>query len=163
MHFFDSIHDSKLNSKLRTYKLVKNTYGIEPYILASNNKRFQQAIFRLRASSHRLGIETGRHTVPITPIISRICRYCKVNEIDDEFNFLLKCEYHTDDRHKMINSIHTIHHNFIMDTSHNSFISLLSSRDTSVLHALGKFVYLAFRKRDHYTQDSDNSNTSTQC
>ena len=39
MHFFNSINDNNQNSKLRTYTLVKNTYGIEPYILAVNNKK----------------------------------------------------------------------------------------------------------------------------
>ena len=44
------------------YREIKEDYRVEPYILYIRNKRHQQALARLRVSSHNLYIETGRHS-----------------------------------------------------------------------------------------------------
>lgn len=44
--------------KLRTYKLFKNTFFIEPYLFLYN-KNHRQALARFRMSSHSLEIEKG--------------------------------------------------------------------------------------------------------
>ena len=65
-------------------KLFKKDYCIEPYILHLENKNHKQALFKLRASSHQLSIETDRHKNEHIPIENRLCKYCKLSHIDDE-------------------------------------------------------------------------------
>ena len=61
--------------------------------------KYRQAIARIRASSHHLGIELGRHTKPKpTPIENRLCLYCSSNSIDNEFHFVLKCQKNNKER-----------------------------------------------------------------
>ena len=47
-------------SKLRTYKLIKKTFGIETY-LELNERKYRKALCALRISSHKLNIERGRY------------------------------------------------------------------------------------------------------
>ena len=46
---------------LRTYTMLKEKLCLETYIQCVHIKKYQQAISRFRVSSHRLGIELGRH------------------------------------------------------------------------------------------------------
>ena len=149
--FFDNVNDSNSHPKLRTYKLVKTTFGTEPYILTIKNKKFQRAIFRLRASSHRLAIETGRHTIPITPLALRKCQYCNSNDIDDEIHFTLKCQFHKKQRQDLISLLSTSFSDISDEESYrNAFIFLLTSQDVHIIETLGKFLYSAFNKREQY-------------
>ena len=48
---------------------------------------------RLKTSNHKLRIETGRYTIPKTPIEDCICLKCSnSNEIEDEIHFILSCK-----------------------------------------------------------------------
>ena len=47
---------------------------------------------RYRTSAHTLRIETGRYTVPITPLSQRKCVYCVNGACDTEQHFILFCE-----------------------------------------------------------------------
>ena len=49
-------------SKLRTYKLIKKTFGIETY-LELNERKYRKALcaLRIHVSSHKLNIERGRY------------------------------------------------------------------------------------------------------
>ena len=48
-------------SKLRFYTTYKTVFAPEPYLYMNITKKFRNAIARLRMSSHKLAIETGRH------------------------------------------------------------------------------------------------------
>ena len=56
---------------------------------------YQQAIYRFRVSSHRLGIELGRHHKPRLPVEQRLCFFCNSRNLDDELHFIINCEFHT--------------------------------------------------------------------
>lgn len=144
----DEINDTTKNPKLRNYKLHKSTYSIEPYILYLDNKRYQRSIFRLRASSHRLQIELGRHTKPITPLIDRKCIFCKNGDIDDEVHFLINCNFHDMERKLLYENIGLSNSDKPDDLS--NFIYVLSLKDKSSLNALGKFITDSFSKRELY-------------
>ena len=76
------------SSKLRTYRLFKNTLKYEPYLNLPPYLRVPLA--RLRTSAHGLKIETGRYTIPNpTPVEERLCDLCGVTE--DEVHFLINC------------------------------------------------------------------------
>ena len=63
----NNLQDSRANPLLRTYKVFKSEFTIEPYLCLVNKPRYRQAIAKLRCSSHILEIERGRHTNPKAP------------------------------------------------------------------------------------------------
>ena len=96
--WLDQINVSKPDSnnidhnKLRFYKTLKGSFTREPYASNIKNKSQRAWLTRFRVSSvSNLRIESGRYTRPITPITSRICRYCPQNYIDDEKHAILIC------------------------------------------------------------------------
>ena len=55
----------------------------------ANNFTIRRAITKLRISSHRLKIETGRYLK--LEVNKRLCNKCDLNKIEDEIHFLLEC------------------------------------------------------------------------
>ena len=80
------------HNKLRFYKTIKGSFTQEPYITNILNKTQRAWLTRYRVSAvPNLGIESGRYTRPVTPVTSRICKYCSDNKIDDEKHAILEC------------------------------------------------------------------------
>ena len=82
-------HSIRGNSgnKLRTYRLFKDTFDLEPYLLNVKNTSYRVALTRLRVGSHSLAIEVGRFHKPIPlPINDRLCSICQ--SVEDELHFL---------------------------------------------------------------------------
>ena len=53
-------------SKLRSYKVIKDEYKLETYLLTDIDKKFVSYFTKLRISNSKLMIEEGRHhNVPI--------------------------------------------------------------------------------------------------
>ena len=92
--------------KLCFYRQIKKEYRVEPHILYVKNKNVQQALTRLRVSSHNLLIERGRLFRPVIPRGERICKFCSLNEIDDEIHFLSKCSFHDSERISLIENVY---------------------------------------------------------
>ena len=90
------IMDHEKHPILRIYVLYKTVYEMEPYIYLVKNPKYGIAISKIRTSSHKLEIERGRYTRPITPIEKRICHLCNV--VVDEFHFTLQCYIYTVER-----------------------------------------------------------------
>ena len=81
-------HSIRGNSgnKLRTYRLFKDTFDLEPYLLNVKNTSYRVALTRLRVGSHSLAIEVGRFHKPIPlPINDRLCSICQ--SVEDELHF----------------------------------------------------------------------------
>ena len=143
--YFKSINDSVNNPLLRTYKKFKVKARCEPYLLIPLKYRHRQAIARIRASSHHLGIELGRHTRPKpTPIDERICLYCSANALDDEFHFILKCEKNTNERNVLLSKLPP--HIAGLD-SDDLFVYLLNNNEDLHIRAFGKFLCDSFAIR----------------
>ena len=104
------------------------------------------AISRLRASSHVLEIERGRYTRPKTPITKRLCPFCNV--VEDEQHFILICKIYDQERNRIFSKISTKYENICEIESRSAFKFLLTTDDSLVLNALGKFTYRAFQKRE---------------
>jgi hypothetical protein len=77
------------SSKLSTYVLFKPVQCKEDYIGNINNKAFRASLTRFRVSAHDLRIERGRYTGVARE--NRLCRYCSMTVIENEYNFLLFC------------------------------------------------------------------------
>ena len=80
---------NRVDSKLRTYALIKPLTGIEKYILTNANVDERISITKLRLSNHDLMIEKGRHLK--IEKTQRFCPFCP-NLIETEQHFLLQCK-----------------------------------------------------------------------
>ena len=120
------------------------------------NYKYRRAICQIRASSHHLGIEVGRHTKPITPLEKRICCYCSSKNIDDEYHYVIDCTFNSHERNIMLSKLppHTLQLN-----DEDLFIYLFSNSDDQTIREFGKFLYYSFLKRR--PPDSGISSNST--
>ena len=104
--WLENINDTEINPLLRTYRLFKKKYRMEPYLKMAKNYDHRNAMRRFRCSSHTLEIERGRHTNPLTPISERLCPSCHV--LDDEIHLMLFCTRNMNLRQKFFNDLNEI-------------------------------------------------------
>ena len=77
-------------NKLRSYRLFKKDFVLEPYLLNITSTALQVSMTRLRVGCHSLEIERGRHHKPHSlPVSRRLCSKCK--SVEDEIHFLCEC------------------------------------------------------------------------
>ena len=116
------INDESKHPILKIYKIFKSEFKFEPYLDIVKNRKYRIAVSKLRASSHMLEIERGRHTRPVTPVENRRCPECNV--IENELHFVLECTINQDERLELFDKIRNMDSYF------------------SALHPVNKFVYL---------------------
>ena len=61
---YDDTRKNTMGNKLRTYRLFKNNFRMEQYLLVIKSAKLKKNLTQLRVSSHKLHIETGRHSQP---------------------------------------------------------------------------------------------------
>ena len=84
---FESIN--KLDSKLRTYSLIKESVEIENYLITTRNINARVCLTKFGLSNHKLMFETGRHQK--VPKTERFCPFC-YGMIEDEIHLLINCK-----------------------------------------------------------------------
>jgi hypothetical protein len=132
---------TKINNspKLSTYCLFKHQLTTEKYLTCIQEKKFRIALTRFRISAHDLRIETGRYTN--TDRQNRICSYCHMNTVENEYHFLLTCPKYRDIRKRFLpNSIYTW-------PNINKFTSIMSSSSNKIINNISKFIYYANKTR----------------
>ena len=135
--WFNDINDNTNNPITRTYKLFKFGFGLEAYLSKVSNRKYRQALTRLRTSSHALRIESARHEHDIPLIEDRLCSNC--NEIEDEIHFMISCPLYDIERMKLFENI-GLSDNIIQNYSHvDQFIYLLSLTNQRHLEELARF------------------------
>ena len=136
--------------KLRTYCTFKKQFHMENYLAQLPlNKR--QNLTKLRISAHRLAIETGRYTRPITPISERVCTLCNSGDIEDEPHLVLKCNFFKEQRTKLQNDIHNFSSLKLEPTEH-IFQLIMSCCNGDLEYAISvcTFINECFEIRDNY-------------
>ena len=121
--------------KLRTYRLLKHNFGIEPYLEDIHDKSVRKCLSSFRISTHRLRIERGRY-VGEKPE-DRLCISC--NKIEDEVHFLCQCQKYENQRKILYDKLTDFKIISRMD-SNKTFLSLMKNRDKHVMNAVGKFI-----------------------
>ena len=100
--FRDGMVDYRIQAGPTFIKSVAN-FSFQPYLEKLTIPKYRISVFKLRVSSHRLYVETGRwrrtHSVPYH---ERKCHICNV--LDDEYHFVLECRMLNDLRTKYIPS-----------------------------------------------------------
>ena len=136
---------SNPDSKLRTYNLIKEHVGMEPYLTEIRNINYRKSLTKFRLSNHDLMIETGRHRKPKIPKQERFCPFC-TNRVEDEIHFLIKCPTYNEIRKEVINDSLELKPNFIFYTDLEKFMFLLTNEQISF--KVSKLIHLAMEKRN---------------
>ena len=88
------------SSRANFYKSISH-FQFQPYLENINVCKYMKSVCKLRMSSHRLAIESGRWVRPVRiPIEERKCVYCDL--LEDEFHFVLECKCYTELRNRYI-------------------------------------------------------------
>ena len=151
----ENIQNSDKYPKLRTFKIFKVEYKLENYLTQLKDLRYIKALARFRISSHNLRIETGRYereSLPCGKIVKlhaskRTCKVCNTNKVEDEFHFLIECKTYSHERADLYS---TADLNTVMSSEINNkirFQTIMSSNETNILKALGKYIFTCLNKR----------------
>jgi hypothetical protein len=127
-------------TSLYIYREIKLLYVKSAYLEILDSKKYRNAIAKLRLGSHNLAIETGRHRQ--VDRTQRKCNMCNLNDLEDEFHFVLKCPFYSNLRQQFISSYYSRHPSVF------KFISLINSDRKSVLIKLAKYCIQAFEIRN---------------
>ncbi|MEW8546880.1 MAG: reverse transcriptase family protein, partial [Candidatus Thiodiazotropha sp.] len=134
--WYESINSS---SKLETLKCLNKVFGFEKYLSCITVDGHRIALTRFRCSAHKLMIEEGRYRN--IERNSRICQFCNLNVIENEYHFLLVCPAYRDIRTTILPNY------YCRWPTKNKFINLLNDNQSGILKKLGKFLYQANVKR----------------
>ena len=143
---FSTINDE--NSKLRTFGMIKSSIGLEKYLKKVKNLKHRISLSRLRLSSHRLMIETGRHKKIAAS--ERFCSFCRT-QIEDEIHFVIKCQIYDALRKPLVEACTALNQNFDHYTDREKFIFILTTENLQSI--LAKFVFLAEEHRSILLQN----------
>ena len=134
-------------SSLRTYKLYKSQFEIEPYLLHVLNDTHRKSLSKFRCSSHLLEIERARHQPRVPPLWERVCPHCE-HAVDDEIHLLLFCKCNLELRNRFMVDIEPFIPNLAAMHFMDKFTSIMSSTNSNVLNKLAKFVHESFKTRN---------------
>jgi exonuclease III len=87
------------SNKCLNYKIFKNTFVLEPYLLELSDK-LRNDYVKFRCRNSKFPIELGAHC-NITRS-ERKCTLCQLNEVGDEFHYLFRCNLFSPDRCKLM-------------------------------------------------------------
>ena len=134
---------SRLNESSRAvfYRHIAD-FRFQPYLELLCITKFRNCMSRLRLSSHRLSIETGRWNKPVSiPRDERKCLNC--NTLEDEFHFTLECNLYKDLRKQFIPQ------NIWKYPSMLKFINLITSENQIIVKNLSSYIEKAFQLRSN--------------
>ncbi len=95
----ENIQNSEMCPKLRTYKLFKQEYNLENYLLQLKDLRYIKVLIKFRISSHSITIETARYErekLQCGKIVKlhaskRVSKICNLGKVEDEQHFIKEC------------------------------------------------------------------------
>ncbi|MEW8542872.1 MAG: reverse transcriptase family protein, partial [Candidatus Thiodiazotropha sp.] len=91
-HWHDSLQNSQ---KGRNYSIIKQDIVFEKYLITIP-RSYWLSLFKFRTDNHKFPVETGRwHAIEYA---ERKCNLCNLNDVGDNYHYLLICPYFTTDR-----------------------------------------------------------------
>lgn len=132
--FDDYSNRTNCKNKLRTYRLFKNNYIFENYLIDVKNSKQRKTLTKLRISAHDLEIERGRYKGKT--VEERLCQLCSDGVIEDELHFLTNCERYSSFRLSFYTKMNGLCKNFMGLSDKNKFIWILSNEDPEVCRNL---------------------------
>ena len=113
---------SQHSQKLSFYYTFKNNYSLSAYLDLTRKNPSRKSLEKLRISSHKLRIETGRYDK--IPRDERLCSLCNCNRIEDETHFLQECPSYSSIRDRFFSKIE-LKIPFLRLLSHETLLSHL--------------------------------------
>ena len=129
------------NRKLNFYATFKADTKKADHLDMINNPHHRTAINKFRLGNHKLHIETGRHTIPKTPVHLRICSFCHSNEIENEPHFLFSCTWYDSIRLKFFNEITDKYSLFRELDITSKILFLCNSIDPAICRSTAAFIF----------------------
>ena len=129
------------SSKCILYKHLIDNVSIQFYLTKCIPGKCVKLLTKFRLSAHQLRIEQGRYTG--TARQDRLCEFCNLNEIEDEYHFILICPLYKNLRSIYIKKYYWSH------ASMFKLIQLLSMKNRKQLCNLGKFLNYAMSARSN--------------
>ncbi|MEW8544973.1 MAG: reverse transcriptase family protein [Candidatus Thiodiazotropha sp.] len=126
------------SGKSRHYKFIMPAMQVANYIQYDIPIKFRIALSKLKCSVHSLNVEVGRHSN--IPYEQRLCVLCNMQEIEDEFHFVMSCPVYHSLRITYLPNIVSEH------VTVDMFYSLFKGNKDQVL-SLAKYIYHAFNVR----------------
>ena len=77
------------SQKLSFYYTFEKNYSLSAYLDLTRKNPSRKSLVKLRISSHKLQIETGRYDT--VPRDERLCSLCNCDKIEDKTRLLLNC------------------------------------------------------------------------
>ena len=133
--------DISRSPKVSFYQYIVDNFALQTYLCKPINPIYMKYISKFRLSSHLLKIESGRFVNELRS--QRICDKCSLNDIEDEFHFILVCPAYRILRVKYIKQY------YYLRPSVFKLIQLLSTNNVSELCKLGKFLFEAYKLRNN--------------
>jgi hypothetical protein len=127
-------------SSLYIYREIKTCFNQSSYLMLLENTKYRNILAKLRLSSHKLNIELGRYNN--IPRNERKCILCNLNDIEDEFHFVLKCPVYADLRRQYIPKY------YYTQTSVMKYILLMQTSNKTLLKKLAMYCDKSFKLRD---------------
>ena len=128
-----------MSSSMTMYRELKPHFGRAAYLTTLLNKKLRNALSKLRLSSHRLALETGRHTGVERQ--NRKCAFCVKDDLEDEYHFVLICPRYNNLRTQLIKQY------YYRNPSMLKFLQLLNTSG-KVLKHLAIYISKAFEERN---------------
>lgn len=132
-------------NKLRTYNKFKVAFGREPYLDIVVSKKLRSSLARLRTSSHKLHIETGRYLKK--ELHQRVCEMCNAGEVEDEQHFLTTCTAFSEERKVLYQTVLNHCSNFGNLNKENQMIWLMTAENPDIVHTVARYTHRCFQLR----------------
>ena len=134
------VSDINTSSKANHYRNFYGFFEIQFYLKNTLPVYLTRILAKLRCSAHELKVEKGRHNG--TPYLQRICVFCRNNQIEDEFHFVLQCPFFHDLRIRYIPQRYIKRYPNVED-----FYAIMKCKNESVIARLAQYLIVAFQRR----------------
>ena len=139
-------HTLQHSQKLNFYYKIKTNYSPSVYLDLTRKNPSRKTLVKLRISSHKLRIETGRYDN--MPRDDGLCSFSNCNRIEDETQFLLDCPSFSSIREMFFCKLKP-KIPFLRLQSHETLLShLMNSTDYFINFQLISFMSYYFQLRD---------------
>ena len=146
------------------YRTLKSSFTQEPYIANIVNKSQRAWLTRYRVSAvPTLGIESGRYTRPVTPVTSRICKYCTGNKLDDERHAILECNTFSIKRNCFLGKINSLMPNFEQLSLEHKLLTILCPVNADMALCVSKYLKIITETRKKLDQGLSNTMLTYYC
>ena len=100
-------------------------------------------LYPICSSKHKLAVEAFRWHKPMAiPYVERTCLLCELQELEDEYHFVIVCPLYEELRRRFVPRYYTKHPSMF------KFIELMNEPRQSVQRKLAMFIFYATAERE---------------